>query len=56
MKIKYVGTQECLGLVVGDTYEVIEGPDSTGSVTIRDQDGSPLWLLSSEIEVDNENS
>lgn len=51
MKIVYVGKQECLGLVFGDIYEVIEGPDVMGNVTIRDQQGSPLWLLSSEIEV-----
>ena len=51
MYIKYIGKETSLGLVFGDTYVVIDGPDFQGNVTILDQNGIPLWLLSSEIEV-----
>jgi len=50
MKVKYIGKLIELGLVYNDIYEVVEGPDQMGNVTIIDQFGSPLWLLSTEVE------
>ena len=51
MKIKYVGNLEDLKLTFGNIYEVVEGPDNMGNVTILDENGYLLWLLSTEIEI-----
>lgn len=51
MKVRYVGNLEDLKLTFGGIYEVVEGPDSVGNVTIIDEIGRHLWLLSREIEI-----
>lgn len=51
MKVKYVGKLEDLKLTYGSTYDVVEGPDRMGNVTILDEKGYHLWLLSTEIEI-----